>query len=211
MSRRPTETTPDNLREENITKILDAADRTFRHFGYGKTTVADIASDLGMSTANIYRFFASKVEIHQALCARMLQVCRDCVQDVRNMPSSAESRLREFVRVHHEWTLETMLDQSKVHEMIIVAIERDWPVFETHIDLLQGIVSEIIEEGVAAGEFPEQDHVLASRCFGAATVTLCHPQVVSQGFYKKHRASVDDITDFAISALKNATPRNPVA
>lgn len=46
----------DPARQENITKILDSAERLFRHYGYAKTTVADIARDLGMSTANIYRF-----------------------------------------------------------------------------------------------------------------------------------------------------------
>ena len=59
-------------RQENVVRILEAAERVFRQYGYAKTTVADIAKELGMSTANIYRFFGSKVEIHQALCSRML-------------------------------------------------------------------------------------------------------------------------------------------
>ena len=62
----------DPARQENVTRILDCAERLFRHYGYGKTNVADIARELGMSPANIYRFFASKVEIHQAVCGRML-------------------------------------------------------------------------------------------------------------------------------------------
>ena len=60
-------------RQEMVTRILDSAEKLFRHYGYAKTNVADIAKDLGMSPANIYRFFASKVEIHQAICARLLR------------------------------------------------------------------------------------------------------------------------------------------
>jgi AcrR family transcriptional regulator len=37
------------VRQENITRILDAAERLFKHYGYSKTNVADIAKDLGMS------------------------------------------------------------------------------------------------------------------------------------------------------------------
>ncbi len=55
------ENTLDVTRQENITRILDAAERLFRHYGYSKTTVADVARDLGMSPANIYRFFASRL------------------------------------------------------------------------------------------------------------------------------------------------------
>ncbi|MGO6907884.1 helix-turn-helix domain-containing protein, partial [Rhizobium ruizarguesonis] len=51
------ENTLEITRQENVTRILDAAERLFRHYGYSKTTVADIARDLGMSPANIYRFF----------------------------------------------------------------------------------------------------------------------------------------------------------
>lgn len=40
--------------------ILEVAEEHFRHIGYHKTSVADIASQLGMSPANVYRFFPSR-------------------------------------------------------------------------------------------------------------------------------------------------------
>ena len=183
------ENTLDVTRQENVTRILDAAERLFRHYGYSKTTVADIARDLGMSPANIYRFFASKVEIHQALCGRMLATAYQIAYDIRHQPISASERLRRYVETQHQLTLDLMLDEMKVHEMIIVAIERDWHVIEKHIDRV-------------AGEFAEQDPVVASRCFGAATINLCHPQMVAQCLAKTNRASVDELIDYVIRALK---------
>ena len=44
--------------------IAAVAEDLFRTVGYHKTTLADIASRLGMSPANIYRFFRSKQEIN---------------------------------------------------------------------------------------------------------------------------------------------------
>jgi hypothetical protein len=41
----------------------------------------------------------------------------------------------------------------KVHEMIIVAIERDWHVIEKHIDSIHDLIADVIREGIAAGEF----------------------------------------------------------
>ncbi|AHG46981.1 TetR family transcriptional regulator [Rhizobium leguminosarum bv. trifolii CB782] len=196
------EHTIDVTRQENVTRILDAAERLFRHYGYSKTTVADIARDLGMSPANIYRFFASKVEIHQALCGRMLATAYQIAYDIRHQPISAEERLRRYVQTQHQLTLDLMLDEMKVHEMIIVAIERDWHVIEKHIDRVHDLIAEIIAEGIAAGEFAEQDPVVASRCFGAATINLCHPQMVAQCLAKTNRASVDELIDYVIRALK---------
>ncbi|MDO3433227.1 TetR family transcriptional regulator [Rhizobium sp. CBN3] len=196
------ENTLDVTRQENVTRILDAAERLFRHYGYSKTTVADIARDLGMSPANIYRFFASKVEIHQALCGRMLATCYQLAYDIRHQPLSASERLRLYVETQYQWTMDTMLDEMKVHEMIVVAIERDWHVIEKHIDRVHDLIAEIIAEGIAAGEFAEQDPVVASRCFGAATINLCHPQMVAQCLAKTNRASVEELIDYVIRALK---------
>ncbi|WP_454851900.1 TetR family transcriptional regulator [Rhizobium binxianense] len=196
------ESTLDATRHENVTRILDAAERLFRHYGYSKTTVADIARDLGMSPANIYRFFASKVEIHQAICGRMLEAGYKMAFDIRHLPISASERLRRYVRSQYQMTLDTMLDEQKVHEMVVVAIERDWHVIEKHIDSIHDLMAEIIREGIEAGEFAEQDPVAASRCFGAATVNLCHPQMVAQCLAKTNRATADELIEFAIRALK---------
>ncbi|MGO4567258.1 TetR family transcriptional regulator [Rhizobium sp. 2YAF20] len=192
----------DSSRQENVTRILDSAERLFRHYGYGKTTVADIARDLGMSTANIYRFFGSKTEIHQAVCGRMLEMSYNMALSISRLPISASDRLRQYVNAQFKMTVEVMLDEEKVHEMVIVAIERDWHVIEKHVDRIHDIIADVIREGIAAGEFAEQDASAASKCFGAATVTLCHPQMVAQCLSKENRAMPDDLIEYAIRALK---------
>lgn len=189
-------------RQENITRILDSAERLFRHYGYTKTTVADIARDLGMSTANIYRFFASKTEIHQAACGRMLAGSYQQAYEISRLPISAADRLRRYLYTQHQLVVTAMLDQEKVHEMVVVAIERDWHVIEKHIDRIQELVEDIIRQGIQAGEFAEQDAAVASRCFGAATVNLCHPQMVAQCLSKPNRATPDELVEFAIKALR---------
>jgi AcrR family transcriptional regulator len=192
----------DPARQENITRILNAAEKLFRHYGYSKTNVADIARDLGMSTANIYRFFGSKTEIHQALCGRMLEQSYQMAFAIRHQPLSAADRLRAFTMAQYKMTLETMLDEQKVHEMVIVAIEREWHVIEQHIYRIQGLLAEIIAEGIATGDFVEQDPVVAAKCFSSATVDLCHPQMVAQCLGKMHQADPGDLIEFAIRALK---------
>lgn len=194
--------TAEATRQENVTRILDSAEKLFRHYGYSKTTVADIARDLGMSTANIYRFFASKTEIHQAVCGRMIALSYKMAYDICHLPISASERLRAYVRAQYKMTLETMLDEQKVHEMVVVAIDRDWHVIDKHIDSIHELIAEVIAEGIAAGEFFEQDPQIASKCFGAATTNLCHPQMVAQCLAKTNRAEPDDLIEFAIRALR---------
>jgi len=189
-------------RQENVARILEAAERVFRQYGYSKTTVADIAKELGMSTANIYRFFGSKVEIHQALCSRMLNASYELAQDCAALPVSAEERLRRYAMGQYRFTIDTMLDSEKVHEMVVIAIERDWHVIDQYIDRLEIVVRDIIADGMATGEFRQGDPDLAARCFGAATSVLHHPQLVAQCIGKNNRALPEELIDFAIRALK---------
>ncbi|ESY73203.1 TetR family transcriptional regulator [Mesorhizobium sp. LNHC252B00] len=192
----------DAARQENVTRILDCAERLFRHYGYGKTNVADIARELGMSPANIYRFFASKVEIHQAVCGRMLGASYKMAYEIAHLPISAEERLRRYIHAQYKMTMEVMLDEQKVHEIVVVALERDWGVIDKHVDSIHDLFADVIRDGIEAGEFREQDPVIASRCFGASTVILCHPQMVAQCLAKTNRAMPDDLIDYAIRALK---------
>jgi AcrR family transcriptional regulator len=161
-----------------------------------------VARDLGMSPANIYRFFASKTEIHQAICARMLAVGYQQALEISLLPISAADRLRKYLYAEHQLVLATMLDEEKVHEMVVVAIERDWHVIEKHIDLMHEVVEKIIRQGIQAGEFADQDAAVASRCFGAATLNLCHPQMVAQCLAKQNRAMPDELVEFVIKALR---------
>ena len=61
-----TATDPDETRA----RILEVAEEHYRRIGYHKTSVADIASELGMSPANVYRFFPSKGAINESICGR---------------------------------------------------------------------------------------------------------------------------------------------
>jgi AcrR family transcriptional regulator len=57
---RPVRTRKDS--DEARARILEAAEEHFRRVGYNRTSVADIAAGLGMSPANIYRFFPSRMQ-----------------------------------------------------------------------------------------------------------------------------------------------------
>ncbi len=61
-------TKPDDTRA----RIMETAEALFRRLGFAKTAVADIAAELGMSPANVYRFFPSKNAIVEAICQRCL-------------------------------------------------------------------------------------------------------------------------------------------
>ncbi|MCY1665987.1 TetR/AcrR family transcriptional regulator [Rhizobium sp. SL86] len=192
----------DAARQENVGKILDAAERLFKHYGYAKTNVADIARELSMSPANIYRFFSSKAEIHQALARRMLNAQYEVVKENASGGGSAEERLKSHLLLVHRITVETMLEEERVHEMVLVALDQQWPVIEEHLSRMRALVADLIRDGIRSGEFREQDPSLAAECFLCCGVSLCHPQLVAKKIAYDEAITPDILADFVIKALK---------
>ncbi len=58
--------------DDTRARIMETAETLFRRMGFAKTAVADIAGELRMSPANVYRFFPSKNAIVEAICQRCL-------------------------------------------------------------------------------------------------------------------------------------------
>lgn len=192
----------DVSRQENIERILECAERLFKHYGYSKTNVADIAKELSMSPANIYRFFASKADIHQALARRMLASQYEALAQNAHREASAADRLRSHTLTQHRIVLETMLDEQKVHEIVVVAMDQQWPVIEEHLKKVCELLEGIIKDGIAAGEFRAQDARLAAECYMQAGVCLCHPQLVAKSTANDDAMKPEDLVEFAIQALR---------
>lgn len=192
------ESTPADTRA----RILGEAERLFRVYGYSKTTVADIADACAMSPSNVYRFFASKTQINEAICELILAEKERRLRAITAKPLPASQRLAQFVDDAHNYTVETMMDEKKVHEMVVVALEEQWPVIEAHLERVTLMIEEIIRQGAASGEFGDVDPVVASRCVLGALAALTHPTMVAQCATLQNRASPADMSAFILSALK---------
>ena len=83
---------------ETRARIVETAEKLFREIGFQKTTVADIARELRMSPANVYRFFGSKAEINGAVARHLLSSIADASVAIVEGPGSAGDRLRALVK-----------------------------------------------------------------------------------------------------------------
>lgn len=190
-------------------RILVTAERLFREIGYQKTTVADIAKTLRMSPANVYRFFDSKKSITAGVARRLMGDVEQALQVIVRKPDGATARLRELFETMHRMNRERYAGDSKMHEMMAVAMEENWDVCQKHIDCLIGVTAEVIGDGVASGEFYTPDIGGAALCVLTAMLRFIHPQFIAE-FADKPTATLDQMIDFVITGL-SAPGHPPVA
>src|SRR4030081_1419601 len=143
----------EHTEQDTRERILVVAERLFREIGYQKTTVADIAKLLRMSPANVYRFFDSKKAIHEGVARTLMGGVEDAAQAVATRHESAASRLRELMTTIHRMNCERYVDDSKLHEMVAIAMEESWEVCVAHMERITQTIGAVIAEGAASGEF----------------------------------------------------------
>src|ERR1700760_5118420 len=87
-------------------RILVVAERLSRKIGYQNTTFADIAKELRMSPANVYRFFDSKKSIHEGVCRTLMGEVEGAAAVIMQKPGSGAERLREMIKTIHRMNRE---------------------------------------------------------------------------------------------------------
>ncbi|MEJ2123497.1 MAG: TetR/AcrR family transcriptional regulator [Alphaproteobacteria bacterium] len=189
--------------EETRNKILEETEKLYRHYGYAKTTISDISEACGMSSANIYRFFPSKSALTEAICSNVIHGIEQRLSEVANSPGTASERLLKFIQVMYQVTLENLLDNRKVHELVVFAMTEQWLTLRTHLEHIEELYAVIIKDGVETGEFPPCDVARAAKTVQAAAVTLCHPEVVAMKLDDDDRATPEEIAALIINALKH--------
>jgi len=176
------------------------AERLFRQLGYQKTTVADIAKELRMSPANVYRFFDSKKSIHEGVCRRLMGEVENASADIVAKAGPASVRLRELIITIHRMNSERYVGDSKLHEMVEIAMQESWEVCLAHMELITKIIGSVIAQGAESGEFEVTDLPLAAMCTCTAMIRFFHPQMIAQSV-NKPGPSIDQMIDFVLAGL----------
>ncbi len=184
-------------------RILEAAMERILHYGYAKTTMSEIARDCDMSAGNIYRFFASKLDIAEAMARKFnLEIYQEYARIARADRPAAE-RLLNFFSYGMETTFSKLDSDAKILEVAEV-LSVDRPLFANE-ELAQERIYlvEILEDGVARGEFaPIKDPAQTAEMLQVAIMKFRYPQLFSRLTLPKLRRELNGVAEILLSALK---------
>ena len=169
-------TKPDDTRA----RIVETAEVLFRRLGFAKTAVADIAAELQMSPANVYRFFPSKIAIVQAICQRCLSEVEENAWAIARSKAPASQGLERLILEILAYHKENLLTEQRVNDIVLVAIEHNWDNIRAHKAALRNVVELILRDGIEAGEFEAVDPRTTAELIMQSTVVFTHPVLIGQ-------------------------------
>lgn len=134
-------------------QIVDAAHQCFARYGYAKTTVADLAREIGFSKAYIYRFFESKQAIGEAICGSRLARIVDVARAAIDEGTSATDQFRRMFKTLTILGVELFFDDRKIHDIAAYAASERWESARRYRANIEGMILEIVRSGRDSGEF----------------------------------------------------------
>jgi AcrR family transcriptional regulator len=147
-------------------RILEEAVKLFYEHGFTGTTLDDIAAELGVTKPFIYTHFRGKVELLAALCKPTIELSLAAVTNAATQKGTPTERLRLAIT---DFTKVVLQRQPNI--AIYFREEKNLsPGSLTEINALRRefdhVLSDLLIEGVEAGEFEIDDHSIAALALG---------------------------------------------
>jgi AcrR family transcriptional regulator len=140
--------------------IAIAADQICR-LGARRVTVVGVASAAGMTHANVYRYFPSKVALIDAVVARWLKSLEAHLAEIADAPDPADDKLERLLLALARAHRDLLREDRHLFDVYVAATEASRALVRKHRARLRQLIERVIDEGVATQKFEERDHSIA--------------------------------------------------
>ncbi len=138
-------------------EILVAAEQLFQHYGFAKTTVADIAREAGVGVGTVYLEFPSKESIASALSRQCRQGVLQSMQLIASSSGNFSERLLQLLEARLRGLHDSVDKGMHGHDLVFAncdaaqEVNRNFSMAETEL------VSAFLSKGNRAGAFAVAD------------------------------------------------------
>jgi AcrR family transcriptional regulator len=182
-------------------RILAAAEEVLRRFGPGKATVVDVAQALGVSHGSVYRHFASKAALRDAVLRGWLERTMAPLQAIANGKTAPPTRLRQWLNALREAKREKALGDPELFATYGALAADAREVISEHVEHMQEQIASIIAAGVTSGDFRKVDARATALTIFDATTRFHYPGLAHLWGNEGEDAAFRQLIDLLIRGL----------
>ena len=156
-------------------RILAAAEDVLRRYGPGKATVVDVAQALGVSHGSVYRHFASKAALREAVLRGWLARSMAPLQAIADSRTPPPARLRQWFSTLRQAKRDNVLGDPELFATYSALAAEAGEAIVEHKGRMQQQIASIIAAGMASGDFRQLDPAAAARALFDATARFHYP------------------------------------
>ncbi|WP_298951106.1 TetR family transcriptional regulator [uncultured Methylobacterium sp.] len=156
-------------------RLLAIATEHLRRLGHRQVTVVGVAAEAGMTHANVYRYFPSKVALVDAVAGRWLREVEAELAVIADAPDPADDKLERLLLALAALQRDALLHDPNLFAVHLDATVESRPIARRHRGRLRVLVERVIEEGLNAGAFSLRDRERALAFIFDASHRFLHP------------------------------------
>jgi TetR/AcrR family transcriptional repressor of the ameABC operon len=193
---------PRRKAEETREDILSVAELLFRQRGFVAVSIADIATSLGMSPANVFKHFHSKAALVDAIAERHLGNAAERFAAFDEGLPPKEQLLRFVLRLLDSH-LQDIQQNPYIFEMVLATIQAKLEAGNRYRERIVQKLDDIIREGMTEGRYHCRNPEGAARTVADILACVLHPVLIARDDKETlvHRA--EEIVGFVDAALQN--------
>ena len=185
------------------TQIIKAAAKRFSQYGYGKTTMVEIASDCDMSAANLYRYYKNKLDIGAAMAGIFFnEEYQHLEKIVTRKDLSFSDKLEKFTlhSLHHCHRYFTT--SPRIIELVEVMSVKDRCVCDAHQQNKISLLKDMLNQAQQSGDYIIDNIEGAADAIHIATLIFNMPTMMPHYSLSdlEHRAST--LCSMIVTGLK---------
>jgi len=183
-------------------EILEAAKERFFRYGYKKTTLEEVAGDVGMVKSALYKHYTNKEALFQAVIDYMSLGYMTRAIEVMRRSSSGEDRIRGLLHEGAQFIYDHLKEYKPNKDL--------WNELRPYIMLdaadhyaqFESFLAQAITEGIEQGELSCTDPVKAARIIHMMVDSIDEKMIYDQLTIGDVKRLLDFAVDMLISGLK---------
>jgi len=170
-------------RKEKTVRILEAALRTFARYGFKKTTLEDIAGELGMTKGNLYLYVKDKRDLYEKSVAHAFREWQERVAEDMEGKKDVVVRFRVMcVKAYQYLSLNEDLQSVVLRDPTIFTLsageDRFYSLNVAAVEMIKGV----LEQGIREERFRKMDvDPMAEFLFSIYIMFIIRAYVKSEG------------------------------
>jgi AcrR family transcriptional regulator len=182
--------------------ILVATEEVLRRYGPAKATVVDVAKALGVSHGSVYRHFATKAALREAVTRRWLNAIHEEMTPAFDEGTTAAEMLRTWLRKLFDNKRRSHSEDVELFTTFKTLVFESSGVVEYHLEHLVGQLTSIISAGVETREFVTDDVGRTAQAVWDATLMFHHPAHAQEWGNPRIHDEFDAVVSLVIAGLR---------
>lgn len=168
--------------------------------------VVDVSRALGMSHANVYRHFASKAALRDAVVERWLHRVSIPLAAIATSKDPPEERLQAWIWCLIRSKRGNVNDDPEMFATYHQVSEQAREPVDRHLSEMRAQLAGIIADGVASGTFHPTDTITAAGAVLDATTPFHHPYFVRDPARRAGDFEAQATIDLLLAGLRAGPP-----